>query len=190
MEWYTRYAKNIVPFTGLRVQVSPIALNIMAKLKYTKDFLQPIIAECFSYYEVLRKLKLPYSGSNNSYIRERVKIFNISTSHFTGSVWSKGKILLDIRMRPEEILSFDRLSGRREKANKLKKALIDLGVEYKCLICNLNPEWNGQKLVLQVDHIDGNGLNNCKENLRFLCPNCHSQTSTFGTRNIKRNVKL
>ena len=39
------------------------------------------------------------------------------------------------------------------------------------------------KNILQVDHIDGNYLNNLKDNLRFLCPNCHSQTSTWRGRN-------
>lgn len=52
----------------------------------------------------------------------------------------------------------------------------------KCLICNIS-EWNGSKIVLELDHIDGNYLNNTEDNLRFLCPNCHSQTSTYKNKN-------
>lgn len=48
----------------------------------------------------------------------------------------------------------------------------------KCLHCDLS-EWQGQPLVLELDHVDGNKNNNTRENLRMLCPNCHSQTPTW-----------
>lgn len=51
----------------------------------------------------------------------------------------------------------------------------------KCYKCGLGNIWNNEILILQLDHIDGNRKNNSLENLRILCPNCHSQTSTFGT---------
>ena len=57
----------------------------------------------------------------------------------------------------------------------------------ECAICGLVPEWNGKKLVLQIDHINGVHTDNRLENLRFLCPNCHSQTETFGR---KRSIKV
>lgn len=52
-------------------------------------------------------------------------------------------------------------------------------IEYKCAICGNTGEWNDQKLVLQLDHINGINNDNRLENLRFLCPNCHSQTKTY-----------
>lgn len=55
----------------------------------------------------------------------------------------------------------------------------------ECAICGLAPKWNGKALKLQLDHIDGNAFNNLFDNLRILCPNCHTQTETFTGRNIK-----
>lgn len=58
-------------------------------------------------------------------------------------------------------------------------------LEDLCAICGLGPEWNGKELKLQLDHIDGNAGNNLFDNLRILCPNCHTQTDTFTGRNTK-----
>jgi 5-methylcytosine-specific restriction endonuclease McrA len=55
--------------------------------------------------------------------------------------------------------------------------------EYKCQICENDGNWMNKKLCLQIDHIDGNCENNKPDNLRFLCPNCHTQTETWGIKN-------
>jgi len=55
--------------------------------------------------------------------------------------------------------------------------------EGKCLLCGLN-EWLEKPIKLEFDHIDGNHYDNARENVRYLCPNCHSQTPTY--RNLKR----
>lgn len=68
----------------------------------------------------------------------------------------------------------------------------------KCEECGLGNEWNGKPLTLQLDHIDGDSDNDDIENLRLLCPNCHTQTPTFGNagkgsrykKNTKRNRYL
>lgn len=56
-------------------------------------------------------------------------------------------------------------------------------LEYKCAICGNPGEWNGVSLTLQIDHINGIRNDNRIENLRWLCPNCHSQTDTYTGKN-------
>ena len=58
-----------------------------------------------------------------------------------------------------------------------------LKFEYKCSICFIS-EWNGKPIVLEIDHINGINSDNRVENLRYVCPNCHSQTSTYKGKNI------
>lgn len=55
-------------------------------------------------------------------------------------------------------------------------------VEYRCSNCSLS-SWNNKPITLDLDHIDGDSSNNTFENLRFLCPNCHSQTDTYKAKN-------
>jgi 5-methylcytosine-specific restriction endonuclease McrA len=55
-----------------------------------------------------------------------------------------------------------------------------------CHICGLD-EWLGEPISLQLDHINGDGKDHRLENLRFLCPNCHSQTDTFCGKNKKKS---
>jgi len=53
---------------------------------------------------------------------------------------------------------------------------------YKCSVCGIS-EHNEKALVLECDHIDGHHQNNAVENLRLICPNCHSQTDTYKSKN-------
>jgi hypothetical protein len=66
--------------------------------------------------------------------------------------------------------------------NWLKNFLLEKA-EYKCSCCGIGEEWNNKFLTLQVDHIDGKAYNNTLDNLRIVCPNCHSQTDTYGAKN-------
>ena len=71
--------------------------------------------------------------------------------------------------------------------SSFKKRLIREGMlKLKCSECGIR-KWRGVPAPLQLDHVDGNRLNNMISNIRLLCPNCHALTPTFGGRN--RNLR-
>ncbi len=70
----------------------------------------------------------------------------------------------------------------------LRRAMRASGKLYACAQCGLLPIWRGEELTLHVDHINGLGWDDRIENLRFLCPNCHSQTPTYCGRNKGRGA--
>lgn len=77
------------------------------------------------------------------------------------------------------------------KSSVLKKRLLDEKyLKYVCIKCKNNGEWMGEKITLELDHIDGNSENNKLDNLRILCPNCHSQTPTFRGRKNRKIKKV
>ena len=67
---------------------------------------------------------------------------------------------------------------------KLKIRLLKENIKQNiCEICNIGPIWNNKQLNCELDHIDGDSSNHLLKNLRMLCPNCHSQTETFRSKN-------
>jgi hypothetical protein len=86
--------------------------------------------------------------------------------------------------RPEDVL-FEG-SGATQKAVRRMVLRYDL-LPYRCAECLGDPEWRGKPLTLTLDHVNGNPTDHRIDNLRFLCPNCDSQTTTFGARNSRRS---
>lgn len=80
------------------------------------------------------------------------------------------------------------LAGENIGVCGLRELLIETFGEV-CSDCGIGTEWNGRALVLHVDHIDGNSDNNHWKNCQLLCPNCHSQTPTYGNKGIKKSTK-
>ena len=90
--------------------------------------------------------------------------------------WNKGQTIL----RYDEVFVKDCY----RKTDVLKKIILrDNLKKYKCEKCENKGVWMNEEVVLELDHINGDNKDNRLENLRFLCPNCHSQTPTFRGRN-------
>ncbi|MCZ9349725.1 HNH endonuclease [Streptomyces mutabilis] len=156
--------------------------------KWTREILEPVVAQSTSVNEVLRRLGLDPVGGHNTHISRRIKAYGLDTSHFTSVVRTDWQRHNNQRRRtPEEILVEDTSPhARRIPGSRLKRAMRELGVEERCALCGVEAVWLGEPLPLEVDHIDGNWRNNRLENLRMLCPNCHSATDTYRGRNKGR----
>ena len=90
-----------------------------------------------------------------------------------------GKGLLKSKIPLDDILT----NKVKFSTGQLKKRLVyDNILEYKCCKCGNEGEWLGQLISLELDHINGDNDDNRLENLRIMCPNCHSQTPTFRNR--------
>jgi Zn finger protein HypA/HybF involved in hydrogenase expression len=151
------------------------------------DELAEAVASSPSLSHALRKLGLSPNGGTHGHYTKRVKEAGISTEHFLPNRNTYG-IRRD-KLKPSEILVRRESGSNRTHRSYLLRALLELGVEYKCVSCNSASVWNGKPLTLEIDHIDGNRNNNQKNNLRFLCPNCHSQTETFSNKKLRRKCK-
>jgi hypothetical protein len=142
-----------------------------------------LVSKCNSIAEVVSKLGYAVTGSGHTKVRDRIQLLGLYDSLIKRTNLLRGRCLrLANRISDKEFL----VKGVRRHNSCLRKRLILLGIPYCCSGCGLEAKWNGKVLSLQIDHIDGDRDNNTKENLRFMCPNCHSQTPTFSGKNNKR----
>jgi hypothetical protein len=126
----------------------------------------------------LRYLGLNQAGGTHAHISRTIKAFGIDTSHFIRyQNGSPGP-----RLRATDILVQIPYGSKRTKPPLLRRALDEIGRPRRCAICRNPGRWRGHPLRLEIDHIDGNYHNNLAENLRYLCPNCHTQTDNFSGR--------
>ncbi|MFC8102010.1 HNH endonuclease signature motif containing protein [Streptomyces sp. NPDC057363] len=141
-------------------------------VKWTKEILHEAVSASTNMCEVLRHLGLEVVGGHHTHISRRIKAYGIDTSHFripTRRTRTKTTILAEQPL----------VRARRIDGGRLKRAMVKQGTEERCALCGVEAMWLGEPLPLEVDHIDGDWRNNRIENLRLLCPNCHSTTDSY-----------
>jgi len=154
------------------------------KRKWTEKNLEEAVNSSTSIRQVLNKIGLIEAGGNYSQIKKYIKEKNLNTNHFKGRGWNKGLTGIGIpRVSLKEILVKD----SDFQSFKLKKRLFLVGLKNKkCEECGWSKLSEDGRIPLELDHINGNHRDNRLENLRILCPNCHSLKPTHRGRNRKK----
>lgn len=157
----------------------------MSYRKWSDQDLIESVKTSFTKSDVIRKLGYSSKNSGNFQTIDRyIKALNIDTSHFKYEF-----VLPNIKEYDLEKILIEN-SPYSSTKNLKKKLLKHKLLINECYICKVT-DWYGKKLNLQLDHINGDRQDNRIENLRLLCPNCHSLTDTFciGKRILKEKKK-
>lgn len=144
--------------------------------KYSKSELEELAQQSNSLRELI--VKAGYStpsGNNGKTVKKRLEKFGISTEHF-GTMADKPMIrTTDNVFMENSTASQATLRRWYEKED----------IEYQCVICGQDNEWQGKPLTLILDHINGINNDNRLENLRWVCPNCNQQLETTGYKSMR-----
>lgn len=162
----------------------------MCLSKLSKEELQSLLDTFETRAKLLSSLGLSVTGGNYRTLGSKIIEFNLDTSHLKGLSWAKGKQFFGRQSFKKTIPLKDVLvrNSTYTSSHRVKQRLIAEGI-FKpiCIMC-LNTQWLGKQIPLELDHINGDHRDNRLENLRLLCPNCHSTTDTYRGKKSKKNI--
>lgn len=151
--------------------------------KWTEKQLREAVQKSRSIRKVLQLLGLVEARGNYTQINNYIKEYKIDIKHFTGKGWNTG-IFLPTPAKPlKEIL----IKQSSFQSHKLKKRLFKENIKKpQCELCGWSKTSEDGRIPVELDHINGDKFDNRIENLRILCPNCHSLQSTHRGKNKKK----
>ena len=167
---------------GVKARISRLGLDVSHFSRFrqptgwTAEDLRAAVGSSTSIAQVLRALGLQQAGGNYEHVRRRISELGLDISHFVGQAWNRGLVF-----RPNTPAPLDTIlvEGRWAASHHLKNRLIREGIKPPhCEICGWAQRADDGRLPLELDHINGNREDNRLENLRVLCPNCHSLQPT------------
>lgn len=156
-----------------------VTVGYIGKYEWKKEDIINAVANAGCKSDVLRNLNISTKSGNFQTLEKHCKKLSIDLSHLQ---YRPNRSTSELEKSNEEVFVINSSYSRKN----LKKRIIKQNlIEYKCTKCFNEGRWQGANLTLQLDHINGINDDNRLGNLRFLCPNCHSQTATFGSKNKK-----
>lgn len=154
----------------------------MKSIPYTKENLQKAVDNANSYAQTLRNMDRLPVGSNYSTVKNKIKLYQIDTSHFD-------PYLNGSKRGGTRPIDLDKVMTKNSSYPRgtLKKRLLRDGIlKNECSLCGQGDSWQGKKLTLILDHINGVSNDHRLENLRIVCPNCNSTLDTHCGRNMAK----
>lgn len=149
----------------------------------SKEQCEQLISNSSTFSEILRKVNMCPGGGNLRTLRNVFNEYDLDYSKIsTGLNSTKGKHFNRVCITNDILFTENSNVSRSAVKNRIIKEKL---IPYVCAICGQKPVWNGQELVLILDHINGIRNDHRLENLRFLCPNCNAQQDTFCGKHLK-----
>lgn len=150
------------------------------KLKYSKEYLEPVILESRNFTDVLRKLGMSIYGNSRNTLRKYIKLYNISIEHFETNEERYKRVNTEIgKMNKIPLNEILVSASTYTNRNNIKNRLFNSGLKKrKCEKCGQDEDWHGEHMSLILDHINGVNNDHRIENLRILCPNCNATLPT------------
>lgn len=155
----------------------------MERGSYSVDDLKVAVQKSVCFSDVCRMLNITICTFNIKRIKSICVEHNVSLEHFDlKQAFRRNKVTWNIE---DVFVVASQISRSHLRDYCFRKGLYT----GKCGECGIGEEWNGKPLLIELDHINGINDDNRVENLRWLCPNCHSQTPTYRKRHNRRSTE-